>query len=83
MWLRKKRQFICSETGRNSGSDDFDYDCRHASDDLRDAQCGNRNNQSLLEVLKTDIECGWSSALRFKFSFFLLPIMIFAHRFFN
>jgi hypothetical protein len=30
-------------------------------DDLREAQCENRNNASLLEVLKFEVECGWGS----------------------
>jgi hypothetical protein len=30
-------------------------------DDLREAQCENRNNASLIEVLKSDVECGWGS----------------------
>lgn len=30
-------------------------------DDLREAQCDNRNNASLIEVLKLDVECGWGS----------------------
>lgn len=43
---------------------DPDYTCRQADDDLRTAQCSNKNNQSVIEIMKTEIECGWSSASR-------------------
>ncbi|XP_045480876.1 chaoptin [Harmonia axyridis] len=72
VWLRKKRQYLCSGSSHSSIFDD----CRHASDYLRNAQCGNRNNQSLLEILKTDIECGWSLASSYKYSSVLILIAL-------
>lgn len=61
MWLRKRRQYICSDENHDSYSS-LDS-CRHADDDLRLTKCTNKNNNSLVEVLKSDIECGWSSAV--------------------
>lgn len=43
---------------------DPDYRCRQADDDLRSAKCFNRNNMSVIEAMKTEIECGWSSSCR-------------------
>lgn len=42
---------------------DSSYDCNDHDndDDLRTAQCTNKNNQNVLEILKTEIECGWGS----------------------
>ncbi|KAK9879164.1 hypothetical protein WA026_004016 [Henosepilachna vigintioctopunctata] len=75
VWLRKKRQYICGEpSSQYSSFSNFDYTCRHVNDDLRNAQCSNRNNQSLIEVLKTDIECGWSSGISTSFSKFLICV---------
>ncbi|KAF4526470.1 hypothetical protein B566_EDAN015132 [Ephemera danica] len=38
-------------------------DCQYgAEDDMRDAHCDNKSNQTLIEVLKNDLECGWASA---------------------
>lgn len=39
-----------------------DWACRRAEDDLRETQCDNKNNARLLEILKSDIECGWGTA---------------------
>lgn len=46
VWKRKCRQ----------------YNCPKSDDDLRTTLCANKNNQSFIEILKTEIECGWSSA---------------------
>lgn len=35
--------------------------CESSQDDLREVRCKNKNNQRLIEVLKTEIECGWGS----------------------
>jgi hypothetical protein len=45
-------------------------------DDLREARCENRNNASLLEVLKTDVECGWGSGASAKAPFWVLGVTI-------
>lgn len=41
---------------------DPDYACRHIDDDLRTAVCPNKNNNTVIDVLKSDIECGWNSS---------------------
>ncbi|KAL3279502.1 hypothetical protein HHI36_017011, partial [Cryptolaemus montrouzieri] len=79
VWLRKKRQYICGDAMSQSSSfSNFEYTCRHVDDYMRNAQCSNRNNQSLIEVLKTDIECGWSSGLALSFSKIFLIIAVFS-----
>lgn len=35
-------------------------DC-DSQDDFREVRCKNKNNQRLVEVLKTELECGWGS----------------------
>ncbi|XP_069668870.1 chaoptin isoform X2 [Periplaneta americana] len=59
VWQRKKRQYLCPSEKRDHGPR-----CQETGaieDDLREAQCENRNNASLLEVLKSEVECGWGS----------------------
>lgn len=51
MWQRKKRQYLCPLETRECSE----------QDDLREARCENRNNESLIEVLKSEVECGWGS----------------------
>ncbi|XP_060524010.1 chaoptin isoform X2 [Cylas formicarius] len=64
VWQRKRRQYICDRSPSVTPSfNHFDYSCRHVDDDLRTAACANRNNQSVIEILKSEIECGWSSAM--------------------
>jgi hypothetical protein len=68
-WQRKKRQYFCShqdwtdDEGIKSQMD-FDDDCDdyYPDDDLRSARCSNKNGEPLLEVLKTELECGWSGS---------------------
>ncbi|XP_057660248.1 chaoptin isoform X3 [Diorhabda carinulata] len=63
VWLRKRRQYLCGDSpSLTSSFSDPKYTCRHADDDLRTALCNNKNNQSVIDVLKTEIECGWSDA---------------------
>lgn len=63
MWQRKHRQYICKDSPSVAPSlTHFDYTCRHTHDDLRIAMCSNKNNNSVIEVLKSEIECGWSKA---------------------
>ncbi|XP_050296865.1 chaoptin isoform X2 [Anthonomus grandis grandis] len=63
-WQRRYRQFICPAINPTTtfDIDDFENTCRHTPDELRMAICVNKNNNSIAEVLKTDLECGWSSA---------------------
>lgn len=77
VWLRKKRQYICGIPSLQIALTDY---CRFVDDDLRNSKCANKNNESLIEVLKTDIECGWSGCTKIKFNFiisFLLLLMKF------
>lgn len=72
VWLRKRRQYICENIHNTVFFNHPDYTCRQADDDLRAAQCFNKNNNSLLEVMKTEIECGWSASSRIGVLSFLL-----------
>lgn len=70
-WQRKKRQYFCSEqqwTDESSIMSQMeiqdDCDDYHQDDDLRSARCSNKNGEPLLEILKSELECGWSSSGR-------------------
>lgn len=45
-------------------------------DDLRQAQCTNKQSRQLLEVLKADLECGWDSGAHGEASVRLLAIAL-------
>ncbi|XP_046834184.1 chaoptin-like [Vespa crabro] len=69
MWQRKHRQYQedrCNSYGefnnfeREEG-DEFNCWDNGWDDDLRETFCMNKNNMSLSNVLKTEIECGWST----------------------
>ncbi|KAK4882835.1 hypothetical protein RN001_006154 [Aquatica leii] len=63
IWQRKRRQYLCdSEFNEYPNTKSFNYYCRHVEDDIRNSKCANKANKSVVEVLKTDIECDWSSA---------------------
>nr|CAD7423248.1 unnamed protein product [Timema monikensis] len=51
VWQRKKRQYLCGEEDSEERTT-----CRRIDDDLRLARCANKNNASLIEVLKADVE---------------------------
>lgn len=71
-WHRKKRQFLCSaqmwssdlfgtqfyDTARDEKQQEICEDTEHG---LREATCPNKRNENLVEVLKTELECGWGS----------------------
>ncbi|XP_048520977.1 chaoptin isoform X2 [Dendroctonus ponderosae] len=62
VWQRKHRQYICEDSPSIAPYfNHFGYICKHTRDDLRMSLCANKNNNSVVEVLKADIECGWSS----------------------
>lgn len=70
-WQRMKRQHFCSEqrwfdeTSVKSQIDTpSDCDEIYEDDDLRSARCSNKNGEPLLEVLKSELECGWSGGSR-------------------
>jgi len=59
MWQRKKRQYMCPSDRRNKVPECHEISAEQ--DDLRETQCDNSNNASLIEVLKLELECGWGS----------------------
>ncbi|CAK9809946.1 chp [Anthophora quadrimaculata] len=70
-WQRKHRQYQedrCSTYSdfknfeRDEEDDEFDCWDNGWDDDLREAFCMNKNNISVIEALKTDLECGWGAA---------------------
>jgi hypothetical protein len=70
-WQRKKRQHFCSEQewpdevpvkSQLVVTDDCDE--VYSDDHLRSAQCSNKNGESLLEILKSELECGWNVSSR-------------------
>ncbi|XP_058821803.1 chaoptin [Topomyia yanbarensis] len=74
-WQRKRRQYICLAQPWIENSSFNSYfkhhlspavshssdDCEESADDLRETTCSNKKDESLLEVLKKDLECGWGS----------------------
>ncbi|XP_017770923.1 PREDICTED: chaoptin isoform X2 [Nicrophorus vespilloides] len=75
VWQRKRRQFLCGQSpSRPPSFKSQDYTCRHINDDLRNSKCTNKNNKSLVDVLKTEIECGWSSGCNLQLSAPLLVL---------
>lgn len=69
-WQRKKRQYFCSEQWVDDMSVksqiEVPSDCEelYQDDDLRSVSCSNKNGEPLLEILKSELECGWSAAGR-------------------
>ncbi|XP_062700932.1 chaoptin-like isoform X2 [Aedes albopictus] len=75
-WQRKRRQYLCpahpwTESTTFNGHHKHHAsslmarssdDCEDSADSLREATCSNKKDESLLEVLKRDLECGWGSA---------------------
>ncbi|XP_015839467.1 chaoptin isoform X1 [Tribolium castaneum] len=72
VWERKRRQYLCPSVA--SSLDFEEYNCRHTDDGLRNTLCANKNNRSLVEVLKSDIECGWSKASMEKLMIWLVVL---------
>lgn len=70
MWERKHRQY--QENRCTSYNDLRNFECEESDefncwdngwdDDLRETSCLNKNNISLLNTLKTELECGWGIA---------------------
>ncbi|XP_071444746.1 chaoptin isoform X2 [Hetaerina americana] len=71
-WERKKRLYLCEEEERYP-----DRECRGAPDDLRETKCDSKANASIIEVFKTDLECGWSSAVTASAHPLLLALLLF------
>lgn len=77
MWERKRRQYLCGFVPRvKDALNDDNYACMQPLDDLRVAVCNNKANKTLIEVLKTDLECGWSSADRAYVSLFMVALVL-------
>ncbi|XP_017883740.1 chaoptin-like [Ceratina calcarata] len=92
-WQRKHRQYQedrCTTYSefknfeRDEEDDEFDCWDNGWDDDLRESFCLNKNNMSVLEALKTDLECGWGAAdsvqaphrsLLFFFFFFFVTVI--------
>ncbi|XP_014217165.1 chaoptin-like isoform X2 [Copidosoma floridanum] len=83
MWMRKHRQY--EEDRCNSHSELYNYDREEGheyecwdngwDDDLRETYCANKNNVSVAEALKSDLECGWAAADSFGLSRILLTLL--------
>ncbi|KAK0165366.1 hypothetical protein PV328_003884 [Microctonus aethiopoides] len=80
-WQRKHRQYqedrcnIFPVRRYNFELDESnEYSCwdNGWDDDLRESFCVNKNNMTVLNALKTDIECGWSSANIYQVSHLLI-----------
>lgn len=78
-WQRKKRQYCCPEQQWDDemelkGQQSVLNNCDdiYQDDDLRSARCSNKNGEPLLEILKSELECGWSSAIRPGLNVFML-----------
>lgn len=71
-WQRKQRQYYChtqtwTETtfGLTAWTPHYAKPgCMQIDDDLRQAWCSNKQSQQLLEVLKSELECGWDAGVR-------------------
>ncbi|XP_060831402.1 chaoptin [Bombus pascuorum] len=70
-WQRKHRQYQedrCTTYSefknfeRDEEDDEFDCWDNDWDDDLRETFCLNKNNVSVLDALKSDLECGWGAA---------------------
>ncbi|XP_024081743.1 chaoptin isoform X2 [Cimex lectularius] len=60
-WQRKRRQY---------GSHDYTID------DVREAQCKNKQNKSMLFILKSELECGWSDGNTLESNFILITLLL-------
>lgn len=84
MWQRKHREYQedrCNTYGefhhfeREEG-DEFNCWDNGWDDDLRRAFCNNKNNMSVSDALKTDLECGWGTGSYFHASKSLILCVI-------
>ena len=66
-WMRKWRQFLCKDRCSNYQT---------VMRDLRAASCRNRANNPLITVLKTELECGWSSSNAVTSSWFQWALVV-------
>lgn len=90
MWQRKHRQYEedrCmshNELNNYQREEGSEYECwdNGWDDDLRESFCQNKNLMPVADALKSDLECGWSSAttlqLTRSFVFFLVAVIAIA-----
>ncbi|KAH0557410.1 chaoptin [Cotesia glomerata] len=76
-WQRKHRQYQedrCNTFPLHQydfeRDEENEYSCwdNGWDDDLRESFCANKNNMSVIQALKSDIECGWSVASTYQVS---------------
>ena len=83
MWQRKHRQYqedrCTSHRELNNNYDDreeesYEFECwdNGWDDDLRESFCTNKNNMSIIEALKSDLECTWNNANSIKITNFTI-----------
>lgn len=82
VWDRKRRQYLCDSVAPDTEDalNYKSYNCMEPPDDLRREVCHNKANKTLIEVLKTDLECGWSSSGKMSnvgFFVVLLPLLVY------
>lgn len=84
-WQRKHRQYQEDRCNTYSEFKNFDRDeedeedgCwnNNWDDDLRESFCLNKNNISVLEALKSDLECGWGAAGYIHIPHYLVLLLI-------
>lgn len=87
VWQRKHRQYQedrCTSynefTNFEREEDEFNCWDNGWDDDLRETFCQNKNNMSLSNVLKMELECGWDAASHIivpnTFALLLFPIVL-------
>lgn len=59
-----------------SETSEIKHDCEdpYIDDDLRSARCANKKGEPLLEILKSELECGWSSSTKMEASHILILV---------
>ena len=88
MWAKKHRQYEedrCNshyEFNNYDREDENDFECWNNGwdDDLRETFCINKNNMTVSDALKTDLDCGWGAASPVQLSkliMFLFSITVF------
>ena len=80
MWQRKHRQYqedrcnVHNELNNYQREEGNEFECwdNGWDDDLRETFCLNKNNMSVLEALKSDLECTWNAGVSLNLSKVLL-----------
>lgn len=85
-WQRLRRQHFCSSQDwpddidvKNQIESNIECDEIYPDDeDYRLVRCSNKNSETLLEVLKNELECGWSGASSNHVNLIISTIVTFA-----